>query len=363
MKNSIQICVLFVTGLMIASCGQYKNMEEGLYARIETNKGNILAKLTYKQTPMTVANFVGLAEGKIKNSAKGEGVPFYDGLTFHRVIPDFMIQGGDPKGNGQGGPGYSFDDEFVNELKHDKKGILSMANAGPGTNGSQFFITHVPVPRLDGKHTVFGEVNDSLSLSVIDSIKINDTIRKVKIIRIGKEAKKFDAPQVFSDVQEAKRKAKEEKEKALEKIRSDIKSRFESLENKEKALPSGLKISWIEKKGGKKPKIGDNVQVNYSGYLSSGKLFGTSSKDVAKRHGIYNETYEKQEAYKPFTTLYSEQTQLIPGFREGLLKMSIGDKALFIIPSEQAYGSKEISGIPPNSKLYFEVEIVGAVKK
>ena len=363
MKNRIYIFAFFTIILTIASCGQYKDMEEGLYARIETSKGDILAKLTYTKTPMTVANFVGLAEGNIKNSIKAEGVPFYDGLTFHRVIPDFMIQGGDPKGNGQGGPGYSFDDEIVQELKHDKKGILSMANSGPATNGSQFFITHVPTPWLDGKHTVFGQVKDSLSLSIIDSIQINDTINRIRIIRIGKEAKKFNAPEVFTDVQRAKRKEIEEKEKALEKIRSDAKSRFESLESKETALPSGLKISWIEKKEGETPKTGDDVKVNYSGYLSSGKLFGTSLKDLAIEHGIYDKAHGKQGAYQPFSAIYSEKAQLIPGFRQGLLKMSVGDKALLIIPSQLAYGKEGRPGIPPDSKLYFEVELVGVSKK
>ena len=156
-------------------------MQNGIYAKITTPKGVILLRLTYDKTPATVGNFVALAEGKMKNSQKPIGVPYYDGLTFHRVIPNFMIQGGCPLGTGTGEPGYRFDDEFHPELKHNKPGVISMANAGPGTNGSQFFITHVPTPWLDGKHTVFGEVIEGQS--VVDAVAQGDTIEKIEIIR------------------------------------------------------------------------------------------------------------------------------------------------------------------------------------
>lgn len=186
-----------ITIPVVAQTYRRPTLEKGMYAEMLTSKGTILLQLEFIKTPLTVANFVGLAEGKIKNDARN-GVPFYDGLKFHRVIKDFMIQGGDPQGNGMGGPGYRFKDEIVAELKHDKEGILSMANAGPGTNGSQFFITHKATPWLDGKHTVFGHVLQGQD--VVNAIAQGDKIISVKIIRKGKEAKKFKADEVFNQL-------------------------------------------------------------------------------------------------------------------------------------------------------------------
>lgn len=175
-------------------------LAEGLYAEIETSKGTILLSLEMEKTPLTVANFVGLAEGKIENNAKPIGTPFYDGLKFHRVINNFMIQGGDPQGTGRGGPGYRFKDEFVAGLDFSKPGVLAMANAGPRTNGSQFFITHVPTTWLTNKHTVFGHVVSADDQAVVNKISGNDIIKHVKIIRVGKAATKFDAAKVFAEL-------------------------------------------------------------------------------------------------------------------------------------------------------------------
>jgi len=185
---------------------------EGIFATIATNKGNIVVQLEYQKTPVTVANFIALAEGKntFVTNEKLKAKPFYDGLKFHRVIPDFMIQGGDPSGNGSGGPGYAFKDEFT-DLKHNKGGILSMANSGPASNGSQFFITHKETPWLDGKHTIFGHVTQGMD--IVNLIAQNDVILKVTITRTGASAKAFNAPKVFSDYYSNK--AEDAKKQAL----------------------------------------------------------------------------------------------------------------------------------------------------
>lgn len=198
MKKPFTLLLLFSIIACVSAVNPQDNLEDGLYAKITTDKGEMLLDLEYEKTPLTVANFVGLAEGKIKNTAKAEGVPYYDGLTFHRVIGDFMIQGGDPTGNGTGGPGYKFQDEIDPTLKHDRPGTLSMANAGPGTNGSQFFITHKATPHLDGRHTVFGYIVKGQE--VVNAIRQGDKINSIEIIRVGDKAKKFDSAKVFANL-------------------------------------------------------------------------------------------------------------------------------------------------------------------
>ncbi len=200
MKN---LFIILLPAVLLLACNTSKApkeipKEDGIYAKIETNRGDIILSLEYEKTPMTVANFVGLAEGKIKNTGKGTGIPYYDGLKFHRVIKDFMIQGGDPNGTGSGGPGYKFKDEFHKDLKHDKAGILSMANAGKGTNGSQFFITHRATPWLDNKHTIFGHV--VVGQDIVDAIQQGDTMKHIKIYKVGKVAEKFDAAKTFTEL-------------------------------------------------------------------------------------------------------------------------------------------------------------------
>lgn len=198
--KKITLALAFLLVALFSYAGKEKKpkLEKGLYAEIETNRGKILIRLEFDKVPLTVANFVGLAEGKIKNTAKAEGVPYYDGLKFHRVIANFMIQGGDPNGNGSGGPGYSFKDEFVPEYQFTGAGILAMANSGPATNGSQFFITHKDTPWLNNKHTIFGHVISGQD--IVNATQQGDTIVHVKIIRKGKPAKKFKAEKVFEEL-------------------------------------------------------------------------------------------------------------------------------------------------------------------
>lgn len=307
---------------------------DGMYAKFETSKGVIYTNLEFIKTPMTVANFVGLAEGSIKNTAKAEGVPYYDGLKFHRVIPNFMIQGGCPLGTGTGDPGYKFGDEFDETLKHTGPGILSMANAGPGTNGSQFFITHVKTDWLDGKHTVFGHVIDGLD--VVNKIVGNDTLTKLVILRKGKEAEAFDAPKVF-EFEKANVGAKAEAKAKAEQEKMD-KTLNETYGSAAKTA-SGLRYI-IEKEGtGKMPLATDQVTVHYTGYLLNGTKFDSSvDRGQPATFGL---------------------NQVIKGWTEGLQLMKEGGKTKFIIPSELGYGANGYPPvIPPNSWLVFDVELI-----
>ncbi len=357
--------------LVILSCkpAKYADLPDGLYANMETTKGEILLNLEFEKTPVTVANFVSLANGtneQVVDSLKGKH--YYDGIIFHRVINDFMIQGGDPTGTGEGNPGYKFKDEFPKGedgqllLRHNKAGILSMANSGPTTNGSQFFITHKETSWLDGKHTIFGNVVKGQD--IVDSIVQNDLINKVEIIKIGKAARKFNAKKEFSNFFKnfaLELKDKEDKiQLAVSKTLAEIK------DNSVKAteLPSGLKFVITETKNGDFPKKGVKVKVNYAGYFTDGRLFDTSYKDIAKAYQVYDHIRDDKGGYAPFTTVYSSEARLIPGFREGLQKMRVGDKAMLFIPSHLGYGPQGSgSVIPPDTDLVFVLELVELVKK
>jgi FKBP-type peptidyl-prolyl cis-trans isomerase len=307
---------------------------DGMYAKFETSKGDIYCALEFKKTPMTVANFVGLAEGAIKNTAKAEGVPYYDGLKFHRVIPNFMVQGGCPLGTGTGDPGYKFGDEFDETLKHTGPGILSMANAGPGTNGSQFFITHVKTDWLDGKHTVFGHVIDGMD--VVNKIVGNDTIKHLTILRKGKEAEAFNAATVF-EFEKANVGAKAEAKAKAEQEKMD-KTLNETYGSAAKTA-TGLRYI-IEKEGtGKMPLATDQVTVHYTGYLLNGTKFDSSvDRGQPATFGL---------------------NQVIKGWTEGLQLMKEGGKTKFIIPSELGYGANGYPPvIPANSWLVFDVELI-----
>lgn len=307
-------------------------MENGIYAKFNTSKGSILVKLAHDLTPGTVGNFVGLAEGNLENKIKPQGNKFYDGLKFHRVIPDFMIQGGCPQGTGTGGPGYKFDDEFHPSLKHDRPGVLAMANSGPGTNGSQFYITHVPTSWLDGKHTVFGHVVEGQD--IVDAIAQGDELTSIEIVRVGEEAEKWNAIEAFITFKGERNKRdaamKAEAEAAIEKLAAG----FEKTE-------SGLRYQFIQRGDGKKAENGKTVAVHYEGSLDNGKVFDSSyprKKPIEFRLG---------------------QGQVIEGWDEGIALLKVGDKARFVIPSHLGYGPSGAGGvIPPNANLIFDVELM-----
>ncbi len=327
---------------------------EGIFVTIATNKGNIELELAYQKTPVTVANFIALAEGK-NTFVKPEnlkGKPFFDGLKFHRVIKDFMIQGGDPSGNGSGGPGYAFKDE-ITDLKHNKPGILSMANSGPATNGSQFFITHKETPWLDGKHTVFGHVTSGMA--IVNAIAQDDVITKVTVVRKGALAKKFDAAKIISDYFNFKT----EDQKKVEAVKVAKKAYFASIKTTATTTPSGLAYKIVENGTGVKPANGTTFYFNYAGYFEDGSLFDSSYENVNKSYGKYDEKRAAQNGYKAFPFVAGKKDGMIPGFIEGLENMAFGDKAVVYIPSNLAYGERGANGvIPPNTMLIFELEML-----
>lgn len=350
----------------------YKDLGDGLFADIETTKGHIVVKLNYKEVPTTVANFVTLAEGK-NNFVKVEykGKPFYNGTIFHRVIDGFMIQGGDPTGTGMGDPGYRFEDEFVPSLRHSKKGILSMANSGPNTNGSQFFITQVPTPHLDGRHTVFGETVKGEE--VIDAIakaprnaqdRPNEDIKikNITIVANGKDAEKFDAVKVFDSYFKSVAEREKEKEERVKRASAKFLEEIKVQEPQAKVLPSGVKIFTINNGEGKQPKQTEFAMVNYAGYLRNGALFDSNIKEVEESYGKYQAMREQQNGYQPIPFPYTPSAQLIPGFKEALLTMKVGDKIRVFIPATLGYGEAGAGDvIPPNSDLIFDIEITGTM--
>lgn len=333
MKN-IFLSLALLVGISCTSTNNnnYNNMEDGIYANIKTNKGDITLKLEFEKTPLTTANFIALAEGKMKNKRKELGTPYYDGIKFHRVIADFMIQGGCPDGNGMGDPGYKFADEFHPDLKHDKGGILSMANSGPATNGSQFFITHKETPWLDGKHSVFGNVVEGMD--IVNLIAQDDVMESVTITRVGSKAKSFDAVKIFSSEQirlekEAEKKAKESAE-ANKKLMEGA-----------TITESGLGYIMVKEGSGVQAENGKTVSVHYTGKLTDGTKFDSSL-----------------DRNQPIEFVLG-QGRVIKGWDEGISYLKVGGKATFIIPSDLAYGERGAGGvIPPNATLIFDVELV-----
>ncbi|WP_109852022.1 peptidylprolyl isomerase [Aquimarina sp. AU58] len=368
--KKLNLLFLAIIALAFNSCNEkYPDLQEGVYAEIVTNKGTAVAKLHYDLTPMTVANFISLAEGTntmVDSTYKGK--KYYNGIIFHRVIKDFMIQTGDPLGTGTGDPGYKFPDEIVDSLSHKSKGILSMANSGPNTNGSQFFITLKETPWLNGKHTVFGEI--VLGQDIIDSIGVVKTgagdkpeaevkMMEVNIIRKGSDAKAFNTETAFTDKIKVLEEEKAEKER-LEKERNEaIAAKFTELKSTATKLESGLEIIHTKQGDGQQPKPGEMVGVNYAGYFTDGRVFDTNILEKAKELGVFNERRaEDPRGYAPAPMPYSAEAKMIAGFREGILQLkNVGSKAILFIPSHLAYGERGNRGIPPNTDLIFEVEL------
>ena len=335
--NAILLGLALLVGTQFNNNDNKSNLEDGMYAKINTTKGKILIQLEYEKTPLTVANFVALAEGTMENKKKDLGTSYYDGLKFHRVIADFMVQGGCPEGSGMGDPGYKFADEFHPELKHDKGGILSMANSGPGTNGSQFFITHKETPWLDGKHTVFGYVVKGMD--VVNSIAQDDVMNSVTIIREGESAKSFDAPSIFKSAQADIEKANAEKAiKAAEAAKK--------LTEGATLTSSGLAYFMIKEGEGEHATAGKTVSVHYTGKLTDGTKFDSSHDRNAPIEFPLG------------------AGRVIPGWDEGIALLKVGGKATFIIPPNLAYGARGAGGvIPPNATLIFEVELLDILEE
>ncbi|KAB1153499.1 peptidylprolyl isomerase [Tenacibaculum aiptasiae] len=306
-------------------------MDNGIYAKFTTPKGDILVNLEYEKTPGTVGNFVALAEGNLENSAKPQGTPYYNGLKFHRVIADFMIQGGCPQGTGTGNPGYKFDDEIHPDLKHDAPGKLSMANAGPGTNGSQFFITHTATPWLDGKHTVFGNVVEGQE--IVDAVEQGDSM-DVEIIRVGETAENFNAVEAFRTFEGAREKREAEALAKQKELLDSVAAGYDE-------TPSGLRYKILQNGEGKQATKGAMVSVHYKGQLLDGTVFDSS--------------YKRKQPFDFAVGI----GQVIAGWDEGIQLLKVGDKARLVIPSNLAYGEAGAGGvIPPNATLIFDVELM-----
>ena len=358
MKKNILFAFFAIASLF--SCkDKHSNLPDGLYAEIETNKGSIIVQLDYEKAPITVANFVTLAEGKNEfvTNENLKDRPFFDGLKFHRVIEDFMIQTGDPLGTGSGDAGYKFKDEF-SDLKFDKGGVLAMANNGPATNSSQFFITHVETPWLDGKHTIFGHVVEK-GMETVNQVKQDDYINTISIIRNGEAAKKFNAEKTFHDYFSSISESQKVDAQKTKGARDQKVAYFAALKAKATKTKTGLQYVITQKSGGKKPAAGTNINIHYAGFLENGTLFDTSVEEVAKAFGKYDPNRAAQNGYQPIPFQAGRKDGMIPGFIEGLEQLSFGDKAVIFIPSNLGYGEAGAGGvIPPNANIIFEIELV-----
>ena len=317
-----KILLLLISVLFISLTASAGTLADGLYAKMQTSKGEIVLRLFYKRAPLTVSNFVGLAEGskewKDPVTGKARKTRYYDGLSFHRVIKDFMIQGGDPLGTGTGGPGYTFQDEFHPELKHSKAGILSMANAGADTNGSQFFITHVPTPHLDNKHSVFGEVVEGMK--VVNAIVKGDLINTVTIIRKGESAKSFDSESIEKIIAEQNRKLAEKNRKIIPEPTSAIDTAKVPDSAQARAEEVSVQLLVVAYKGVRSSK--QNIYYDKSG----AKEAAAKLSDLARRKGVSFSDLIKRFSdlpQQPKLPLLSAKNNL-SDFLQPALKLKVG---------------------------------------
>ncbi len=325
---------LGAAAVMAAGCAYRPSLPDGLYAQIDTAKGAIICRLEYQKAPMTVMNFVGLAEGTLKANGVA-GKHFFDGLKFHRVEPGFVVQGGDPKGDGTGGPGYQFPNEIASDLKHDGPGVMAMANAGPDTNGSQFYITLAAASHLDGGYSIFGRVVQGMD--VAQKIAVGDVMKKVTILRVGADAKAFLVSQERFDalVKQATDAIAQKARKAREADLATIAKKWPNL----RTTPSGLMYEILTQGKGGSPANGASVVVNYTGWLLDGTRFDSSL-----------------DRGQPATFRIGE---VIEGWNEALRSMKKGEKRRLVIPPELGYGARGYPGvIPADAFLVFEVELV-----
>ncbi|MFY0674889.1 MAG: peptidylprolyl isomerase [Bacteroidia bacterium] len=338
----------------------YKVKEDGLYAQIKTNKGLITVELTYEKAPLTVLNFISLAEGTKPNDVTEDGVGYYNGLKFHRVVPNFVIQGGDPTGTGSGGPGYRFPDEFHKDLMHDREGTLSMANSGPATNGSQFFITHTPTPHLDFRHSVFGYVVDGMD--VVNSIKQGDIMEEIEIVRKGKEARKFKYSQELWD--ELSAKAPEQNKAQMAVMRAAEEAKLAKRREGVKAAKEGKDVykKWLKSlaeevcEGGEIFEAGDGLY-----YCISEEGDGPKPTKGQKVNAKYKGTFPGGIKFDQGTYAFELVTgSVIEGWHVGFAALNQGAKATLIIPYWYGYGERDQFGgqMPGYSTLIFEVELL-----
>lgn len=336
-----------------------KPREKGIYAELNTNKGKIVMSLSYEKAPMTVANFIGLAEGTIKNASYPKGKPFYNGSIWHRVVKGHVIQGGSPaidkapEKEETSATGYEIPNE-INDLSHNKAGMLGMANSGPHTNTCQFYITLADRSYLDGNYTIFGEVTEGMD--VVNIIAQGDTIRTVKIIRIGKEAKRFKVDDaIFARLVDTQwKKVKNEEAERKTKDEAFIKSNYPGLTS----TAGGLRFKVLSEGKGVRSFSDSLITASYTGRLINGTTFVSSAESGRPAVNIPAEKF----------TVNIGKDQIIKGLKMALTEMNQGEKRLLVVAPELAFGqngfyARNVPGqkrfvISPGEILILEVTLI-----